>query len=83
VGAVSLNVGTADAGIVFVSDAVYGNMTNAGVTFMSIPASVNTQGIYGIGVVGSTTNADLAQKFMDFWISPQGQALLTQFGFNS
>jgi molybdate transport system substrate-binding protein len=83
VGAVSLNVGTADAGVVFVSDAVWGNMTSAQVQFMSIPTSVNTQGIYGIGIVNQVQNSDPAQKFMDYWSSAQGQALLTQFGFNS
>lgn len=83
VGKVSLNVGTADAGIVFVSDAVYGSMTGAQVQFLQIPSDVNTKGIYGIGVVGSTQHADLAQAFMDYWSSTASQALLTQFGFNS
>ena len=83
VGAVSLNVGTADAGIVFVSDAVWGNMTSAQVQFMPIPADVNTKGTYGIAVMQQTAQAALAQKFMDYWSSTQGQALLTQFGFNS
>ena len=83
VGAVSLNVDTADAGIVFVSDAVWGNMTSAQVQFMPIPADVNTRGTYGIAVIGNTGHADLAQKFMDYWSSTAGQALLTQFGFNS
>jgi molybdate transport system substrate-binding protein len=83
VGKVSLNLGTADAGIVFVSDAIYGQMTGAQVTFISIPADVNTKGTYGIGVVGSTTHSELAQRFMDYWSSTTGQALLTQFGFNS
>jgi molybdate transport system substrate-binding protein len=83
VGSVSLNVGTADAGIVFVSDAVWGNMTNAQVQFMPIPSDVNTRGTYGIAVVQQTTQSALAQKFMDYWSSTQGQAYLTQFGFNS
>jgi molybdate transport system substrate-binding protein len=83
VGAVSLNVGTADAGVVFYSDAVWGNMTSAQVQFLPIPSEVNTRGTYGIGVVGSTTHSDLAQKFMNFWTSSEGQTLLTQFGFNS
>jgi molybdate transport system substrate-binding protein len=83
VGAVSLNLGTADAGVVFVSDAVWGNMTSAQVQFMQIPADVNTRGTFGIAVVAQTTHADLAQKFMDYWLSTQGQAILTQFGFNS
>jgi molybdate transport system substrate-binding protein len=83
VGKVSLNVGTADAGIVFYSDAVYGTMIGSTVTFLPIPSDVNTKGTYGIGVVGSTSNAAMAQKFMDYWTSTQGQTLLTQFGFNS
>jgi len=83
VGKVSLNIGTADAGIVFVSDAVYGNMTGSQVQFIPIPASVNTRGTYGIAVIGGTSQSALAQKFMDFWSSSQGQTLLTQFGFNS
>ena len=83
VGAVSLNVGTADAGIVFVSDAVWGNMTSAQVQFMPIPTAVNTKGTYGIAVVGQTTRLTVAQAFMDYWSSTQGQALLTEFGFNS
>jgi molybdate transport system substrate-binding protein len=83
VGKVSLNVGTADAGIVFVSDGVWGNMTSAQVQFLPIPSSVNTRGTYGIAVVGQTTQSDLAQKFMNYWLSDQGQTLLTQFGFNS
>jgi molybdate transport system substrate-binding protein len=83
VGKVSLNVGTADAGIAFVSDAVYGNMTGAQVQFLHIPAEVNTRGIYGVGIIGSTSKSELAQKFVDYWTSTQGQALLTQFGFNA
>ena len=83
VGKVSLNVGTADAGIVFVSDAVYGQMSGSQVTFIPIPTSVNTKGTYGIGLIATTQQATLSQKFMDFWFSTQGQTLLTQFGFNS
>jgi molybdate transport system substrate-binding protein len=83
VGKVSLNVGTADAGVVFVSDAVYGQQSGSQVQFLPIPASVNTKGIYGIGVIGATSQSTLAQKFMDFWSTTDGQALLTYYGFNS
>ncbi len=83
VGKVSLNTGTADAGIVFVSDGVYGKMVGSEVQFLPIPRSVNTKGTYGIAVLGSTNQAELAQKFMDFWSSTEGQALLTDYGFNS
>ncbi|MDR0797342.1 MAG: molybdate ABC transporter substrate-binding protein [Nitrososphaerota archaeon] len=83
VGKVSLGVGTADAGIIFVSDGTYGTSTGTQVTFLEIPAEVNTRGTYGIGVVGSTQHPELAQKFMDYWLSEVGQKLLTEYGFNS
>ncbi|MGD6852358.1 MAG: molybdate ABC transporter substrate-binding protein [Candidatus Bathyarchaeia archaeon] len=83
VGKVSLNMGTADAGIVFVSDAAYGQMTGSQVTFISIPASVNTRGTYGIAILQQTTQTELAQKFMDYWSSTDGQTLLAEYGFNS
>jgi molybdate transport system substrate-binding protein len=80
---VSMNLGTADAGIVFVSDGVYGSLSGSQAQFISIPTAVNTRGTYGINVMASSTQTDLAVKFMNFWTSSQGQALLTQFGFNS
>ncbi|MCL1977107.1 MAG: molybdate ABC transporter substrate-binding protein [Candidatus Bathyarchaeota archaeon] len=83
VGKVSLGLGTADAGIVFVSDGIYGTNTGAQVTFIQIPAEVNTQGIYGIGVINSTQYPELAQKIMDYWLADTGKELLTKYGFNS
>ncbi|MGD0645363.1 MAG: molybdate ABC transporter substrate-binding protein [Candidatus Bathyarchaeia archaeon] len=82
VGDVSLNLGTADAGIVFVSDWAYGNMTGAQVQFLPIPSSVNTSGTYGIAVPSETTQSALAQKFMNYWLSDQGQMLLKEYGFD-
>ncbi len=83
VGKISLNMDTADAGIVFHSDAVYGKMAGSQVQFLKIPEPVNTKGIYSIGIINSSSHDALAQKFMDFWLSEQGQTLLSQFGFNS
>jgi len=83
VGDVSLNVGTADAGIVFYSDWAYGNLTGAQVQFLPIPASVNTIGTYAICVPSEATQTALAQTFENYWLSPQGQALLTEFGFGT
>ncbi len=83
VGAVSLNTGQYDAGIVFVSDGTYGQMTGSQATFVPIPSSVNTRGYYGIATINTSSQTALAQKFVDFWNSQQGQALLTEFGFNS
>jgi molybdenum ABC transporter molybdate-binding protein len=83
VGAVNLNVGVADAGIVFYSDEVYANMIGQTVQFLSIPNSVNTIGTYGICIPSETTQPTVAQDFYNYWLSSQRQALLTEFGFGS
>jgi len=83
VGDVSLNVGTADAGIVFVSDWAYASLTHETVQFLPIPSSVNTFKSYGICVPSEATQKSLAETFMNYWLSAQGQALLTEFGFGS
>jgi len=83
VGKVSLGIGTADVGIVFVSDGVYGSNTGAQVSFLEIPAAVNTRGTYGIGVISSTQQIELSQKFMNYWLSEAGKEQLTKYGFNS
>jgi molybdate transport system substrate-binding protein len=83
VGDVSLNVGTADAGIVFYSDWAYGNLTHAQVSYLPIPDVVNHIGIYGICIPSESTQIALSQKFENYWLSPQGQALLTEFGFGT
>lgn len=83
VGDVSLNVGTADAGIVFVSDWAYASLTHQSVQFLSIPSSVNTVGTYGICIPKEATHLSVAQKFESYWLSSQGQALLKEFGFGT
>jgi len=83
VGAVNLNVGVADAGIVFYSDEVYANMIGQTVQFLPIPNSVNTIGTYGICIPSETTQSTVAQDFYNYWLSSTGQALLTEFGFGS
>ena len=81
VGKVSLDLGTADAGIAFVSDAIYGTITGAQLQYIPIPSEVNTKGVYSIAVINDTSNSDLAQKFVDYWTTNQGQTLLQTYGF--
>ena len=81
VGDIGLNTGAYDAGMVFVSDWAYANITGLGVQFMAIDPSVNTVGNYGIAVIGGTSNANMAQIFMNYWSTTEGQNLLKEFGF--
>lgn len=83
VGAVALSsqTGLYDAGIVYASDGVYGYLTGQQTEFLPIPTDVNQKAIYGIAVIESTNNSELAQKFMNYWSSEQGQSLLAYYGF--
>ena len=81
VGAVNLNVGVADAGIVYYSDEAYANLIGQTVSFIPIPDSVNTVGTYGICIPSQVAQSTVAQAFYNYWLSVQGQTLLTQFGF--
>ncbi len=83
VGAVALSsqTGLYDAGIVYSSDGVYGDLTGQQTEFLPIPADVNQKAIYGIAVIGSTNHSELAQKFMDYWLTDDGLALLAYYGF--
>lgn len=83
VGKVCLGLGTVDAGVAFVSDATYGALSGAELSFIEVPAEANTMGTYGIGVVNGASNVDLAQKYVDFWTSSQGQSLLKDYGFGT
>jgi molybdate transport system substrate-binding protein len=83
VGKVSLGLGTADAGVAFVSDATYGTMTGAQLQYIQIPSAVNTRGVYSIALINGASNPDLAQKFIDYWTSTQGQTLLQTYGFGT
>jgi molybdenum ABC transporter molybdate-binding protein len=81
VGAVNLNVGVADAGIVYYSDLAYANLVGQTVSFMTIPDSVNTVGTYGICIPSQVSQSTIAQAFYNYWLSSDGQAKLAQFGF--
>ena len=70
---------TVDAGVAYASDATF--LGQSKLKYLSIPYDVNTQAKYGIGVLTESTHYDLAMKYVKFWISQDGQALLTKYGF--
>jgi molybdate transport system substrate-binding protein len=69
-----------DAGIVYVTDVKATNGEVQGVDFpqASAPGAGQT---YPVGVVRGSPNADLGQKWIQFVTGPQGDAALTQAGF--
>ncbi|GLZ45595.1 molybdate-binding protein [Actinomycetospora sp. NBRC 106375] len=69
-----------DAGIVYVTDVKATNGQVQGVDFPQASAQGAGQ-TYPIGVVAGSQNADLGQQWIQFITGPQGDAALTQAGF--
>ncbi len=70
--------GTADVGFAYKSDAI--NRADE-VDFFEIPSEVNTIAVYPIGVINGSGHSKLAQEFIDYVLSDEGQKALTDAGF--
>jgi molybdate transport system substrate-binding protein len=72
--------GTADAGIVYKTDAI---AQAANINFITIPDDVNVIAKYPAGVILTSAHLTLAQEFISFLTSSEGQQILNNFGFLS
>lgn len=79
--ATKISLGEADAGIVYTSD-VTPDIADL-VLQVAIPDAQNVLAIYPIAVVESAPAGSLAQQFVDFVISAEGQAILQKWGFGA
>jgi molybdate transport system substrate-binding protein len=68
-----------DAGIVYKSDAFTDKTT--GIKSFLIPEALNIIAKYPIAMIKASANPELAQKFIDFVLSDQGQLILEDNGF--
>ncbi|HEY2790318.1 MAG TPA: molybdate ABC transporter substrate-binding protein [Gaiellales bacterium] len=75
-----LTSGEADAGFVYVTDAL---SQKARLHEVEFPASAQATATYPIGIVGYSKNTKAAQQWIDLVMSAQGQAVLKQFGFGA
>jgi len=75
-----VTLGEADAGIVYTSD-IAGGDAEAGQ--IQIPDELNTIASYPIAATANATDPELAQKFVDYVLSPDGQQILVSYGFIS
>lgn len=73
--------GEADAGIVYRSD-VTPDIADDVLAF-PIPDDINTIATYPIAITDDTDKRELAQMFIDFVLSPDGQGILEDWGFQS
>jgi molybdate transport system substrate-binding protein len=72
-----VDLGEADAGIVYVTDA----QAAPDLKTIPIPDNFNVIAKYPIAVVAKSPNADLAASFVAYVLSPDGQAILQKWGF--
>ena len=72
-------LGEADAGIVYVSDLSGKNAGKIG--RLDIPKALNTMAECPIAPISDSPHAEAAQAFVEFVLSPQGQAVLARHGF--
>jgi molybdate transport system substrate-binding protein len=70
-------LGEADAGIVYVSDIV----TSGKVDGVAIPDAQNVVADYPVAKLKSAQDASAADTFINYLLSPAGQAILAQAGF--
>jgi molybdate transport system substrate-binding protein len=73
-----IELGEADAGIVYVTDVM---AAGAKVQGVPIPDSANVVATYPVAVLKSARNRALAEGFVDGLLSAQGQAVLQRYGF--
>ncbi len=72
-----VQLGEADAGIVYVSDVVAAPELKS----IEIPAELNVIAKYPIAPLVKSENADLATKFIEYVLSAEGQTVLAKWGF--
>ena len=72
-----IQLGEADAGIVYVSDA----RVASELLTIAIPAQANVVAEYPIAALAGAPSPALAAEFVDFVLSPEGQSILKKWGF--
>ncbi len=75
-----IELGEADAGIVYKTDAL---VSKEKVKTVVIPDATNVIAVYPLGVVKATKNKDAAAAFIKFVAGAQGQAALKAAGFDA
>jgi molybdate transport system substrate-binding protein len=74
-----VSLGEADAGFVFYSDSQ--GSAREKVETLEIPVELNVEANYPIAVLNDSTKPNLAESFIKFVLSRDGQEILTKFGF--
>ena len=74
-------LGEADAGVVYTSDLTPANRNQ--LLVFEIPPALNVVAVYTIAPVADSIRPALAERFVQFVLSPAGQAILVDHGLVS
>lgn len=75
-----VQLGEADAGVVYASDAVASEMNGVPLNVIEFPGSISTRAEYPIAAI-SGGEEGAARAFINFVLSDEGQAILKKYGF--
>lgn len=75
-----VQLGEADAGIVYASDATASELAGTTVTVVDFPEGVPVSASYPVAAIADG-NQELADAFIGALLAPEGQALLERYGF--
>ncbi|MCZ3388249.1 MAG: molybdate ABC transporter substrate-binding protein [Actinomycetia bacterium] len=73
-------IGGADAGVVYVTDAL---ASDADIESVDIPARLNVVATYPAAGLTASENSEMAQQFVDYLTEPAAQQTLNDYGFES
>ncbi len=74
-----VQLGEADGGIVYTTDAASADQSK--VSQLSIPNALNVIASYPIAPINNSPNPDVANAYIAYVLSTQGQAILAKYGF--
>ena len=74
-----VQLGEADAGIVYVTDVTSGVTADVGT--ITLPDAYNVTAAYPIAVTRDAARPDIADAFIRFVLSTEGQAILRKYAF--
>ena len=75
--AAKVALGEADAAVIYATDAA----VTKGVRAVAIPDAYNVEAAYTIAVVEGSKQRELGERFLEFVLSNEGQAILARHGF--
>jgi molybdate transport system substrate-binding protein len=75
-----IEAGELDVGITYVTDVI---STDGAVEGLDIPEELNVVAAYPIVALEGAGDADLAEAFIEFVLSSDGQEIIGEFGFSS